>query len=1031
MAATADSSKPRAMCSTPGRCRSTWTAPGGKAGNWLLDPGDIVHIVGCCSLEGGMGNDTVSGGEGYISTRDSSAISASRIVNSLSQGTNVTISTGDSTTAQPGDIVVDSSVIVPSSSTPIGSLTLDAHHDIILQTDTSIASNGAPLAVTLLADREHKGGAGISLMRGASIVTRGGTLTMTVEEPVTAPRGRISLATGSSLDAGFGTINLTATDMDMAEGSGVSAGNINAGIGALTMTKATMSADSPVSSSIRLEVGGLTMTDATLSATSMGDSAITLDVGSLTLDGSVVKAWTDEAFTPTALVKIDAGGVVLRNASELKGAEMSIVADGITIDDSKITALNITGSAVRLVGGSIGLHRSTIDAPHPDADPERWTLYLEAGSIDLSDSLLRTGGRTRIDGGDLKIISDTGTAGIEAAGLVIDAGTVDLQHATLSSSASDLAIDIRTSQLTNNASNLSTPAGYWTVLLREGQTGFPAAALGGLDYRYVQVGVDSTTPVPADRAGQNGIRMEDRLDLHIWVNATREYDGGTYAPFTAVESSDIRPGFQIQPPGSGASFEGWFNDKNAGNGKIVNYGEGDHAFKVTTAGGIPVYNEGQSYYADIHAKHLTATGLSADDKVYNGNRIATVHGELSGAIGNDDVVLEGLTGLFDDKNAGTGKTVTVSGGTLGGGDAHNYTVETGGTTTANIARLEITAAGIMGADKVYDGSPAATLAGSFSQMLPGDQLSIGAAGAVFDNRNAGQNKVVSFNSSVLAGADAGNYLLAGPLTTTASITPRPVTIGLAGPVQKTYDGTVNATLGPAQFTLEGMVPGDALSVSGPVQGSFDTRNVGQSKLVSVSGAFTVAGPDAPNYSIGSSALPSTGAIVEASVSGNVGTITPKSVSLSSIVAESKVYDGTRTATLSGAPSGVIAGDSVSVTGLTGQFDTRNAGTGKTVTVSGATLAGADAGNYSFDGAATTTADIASARSPQTALSPATRSTTARPWPPCPAAFRRAARRLRSASGRPRACSTRRMPAPARPSPSPAACWPAPTPATTS
>ena len=44
-------------------------------------------------------------------------------------------------------------------------------------------------------------------------------------------------------------------------------------------------------------------------------------------------------------------------------------------------------------------------------------------------------------------------------------------------------------------------------------------------------------------------------------------------------------------------------------------------------------------------------------------------------------------------------------------------------------------------------------------------------------------------------------------------------------------------------------------------------------------------------------------------------------------------------------------------GGTATFDTKDIGTGKTVTLSGATLAGADAGNYVLDAVATTTADI--------------------------------------------------------------------------
>src|SRR6266849_5624668 len=58
----------------------------------------------------------------------------------------------------------------------------------------------------------------------------------------------------------------------------------------------------------------------------------------------------------------------------------------------------------------------------------------------------------------------------------------------------------------------------------------------------------------------------------------------------------------------------------------------------------------------------------------------------------------------------------------------------------------------------------------------------------------------------------------------------------------------------------------------------------------------------------------------------------------SFTAANKVYDGTTTATvLTRSPGSVISGDAVSLTGGTATFDTKNVGTGKTVTLTGAAL----------------------------------------------------------------------------------------------
>jgi hypothetical protein len=75
----------------------------------------------------------------------------------------------------------------------------------------------------------------------------------------------------------------------------------------------------------------------------------------------------------------------------------------------------------------------------------------------------------------------------------------------------------------------------------------------------------------------------------------------------------------------------------------------------------------------------------------------------------------------------------------------------------------------------------------------------------------------------------------------------------------------------------------------------------------------------------------------------------------SATAADKVYDGLTSTTASVSVSG-IGGDDVSATYTTADFDTKDVGTGKTVTVSGIALAGLDAPNYNL--AATSATDQA-------------------------------------------------------------------------
>ncbi|MDR0495657.1 MAG: SUMF1/EgtB/PvdO family nonheme iron enzyme [Treponema sp.] len=79
------------------------------------------------------------------------------------------------------------------------------------------------------------------------------------------------------------------------------------------------------------------------------------------------------------------------------------------------------------------------------------------------------------------------------------------------------------------------------------------------------------------------------------------------------------------------------------------------------------------------------------------------------------------------------------------------------------------------------------------------------------------------------------------------------------------------------------------------------------------------------------------------------TVKQKPLVISGIEAENKVYDGTRAVTFTGTAviSGVIEGDEVEFETKGAAFEDANAGEGKTVSLSGCTLSGADADNYAL------------------------------------------------------------------------------------
>jgi hypothetical protein len=339
--------------------------------------------------------------------------------------------------------------------------------------------------------------------------------------------------------------------------------------------------------------------------------------------------------------------------------------------------------------------------------------------------------------------------------------------------------------------------------------------------------------------------------------------------------------------------------------------------------------------ANVTPASLVITGVAATNKVYD----ATTAASLTGAagvtpFGGDSVSVTGSgSGVFADKNVGTGKAVTVSGFTLTGADAGNYVPVQPSGVTADITPASLVITGIGAANKVYDATTAATLTGTAAvAALGSDVVTVGGAGAgSFADKNVGTGKAVTVSGFTLSGADAGNYVVVQPSGLTANVTPASLTITGVGATNKVYDATTAASLtGTAGVTPLG---GDAVSVSGTGIGVFTDKNVGTAKAVTVSG-FALSGADAGNYTV-------------VQPSGVTADITPASLVINGVGAANKVYDATTAATLTGTASVTALGsDVVSVGGTgVGSFADKSVGVGKTVTVGGFTLTGADASNY--------------------------------------------------------------------------------------
>ena len=426
--------------------------------------------------------------------------------------------------------------------------------------------------------------------------------------------------------------------------------------------------------------------------------------------------------------------------------------------------------------------------------------------------------------------------------------------------------------------------------------------------------------------------------------SNKTYDGGTTASTTLTFTGLVGSETLGQTVGS------TFDNKNVGSNKTVTVNS--ITLADGTNGGLAAnysISAGQTTTANITAKSLTVSGITASNKIYDGNTVATLDPSnvtYSGLVSGDSFA-GSYSGLFSDKNIGTGKTVTIT-SSYSGSDVSNYTVTDQSSTTANITSRPlgvtgITVFGLTVNNKEYDGTvtaPLDTSSISYSGLVDGDDFT-GSYSGVFANANVGNGKTVTITSSY-SGADAGNYTVTNQSSATGNIVPKVLT-ATASASNKTYDGGTTAS---TTLTFTGLVGSETLGQT--VGSTFDNKNVGSNKTVTVNSITLADGTNgglAANYSI------SAGQTTTAN-------ITAKSLTVSGITASNKTYDGSTNVTLdpsSVAYSGLVSGDTFNGT-YTGAFSDKNVGTGKTVTIT-SSYSGADVSNYSVTDQSSTTANI--------------------------------------------------------------------------
>jgi hypothetical protein len=346
--------------------------------------------------------------------------------------------------------------------------------------------------------------------------------------------------------------------------------------------------------------------------------------------------------------------------------------------------------------------------------------------------------------------------------------------------------------------------------------------------------------------------------------------------------------------------------------------------------------------ANITAAGVTiSSGITANNKVYDGTPVATIssnnvvlNGVLGGDAANVKLSTNGYTANFASVGVANGIGVTVSGLTLTGVSATNYTLTEPVGLTANITAAGVTiTSGITANNKVYDGTPVATISSNnvvLNGVLGSDagnvKLSTNGYTANFASVGVANGIGVTVSGLTLTGASATNYTLTLPLMSAANITAKALTI----------------TSVPLPVITSIRLTNSVITITWNSAGG---------------GIYRLQYIDNFNGAVWNDLLPDVMATGLTTSQTNAVDSAPQrfyriKLFNPGITANNKTYDGTTTATIGSnnvVLVGVVDGDTVnlSTNNYTANFMSANVGTGIGVTVGGLTLTGASATNYTL------------------------------------------------------------------------------------
>ncbi len=384
--------------------------------------------------------------------------------------------------------------------------------------------------------------------------------------------------------------------------------------------------------------------------------------------------------------------------------------------------------------------------------------------------------------------------GVSAKGLTITANNVSKQYGVTLSSPVTGSADFTNSGLISPESIGSVTLSYGNGAAAGDAAGSylgsvnPSAATGGTfntsNYSIQYVAGDLTVTQPPTISLTGTLTSVDTI--YGTVSSTPTGFSVTGGSLTSNLTVTAPAGFEVSSDGAYSNSLNLTQTGGVVSATIsvrlaATTGVGSYSGNILVSGGGAVTQSITVPPSAVSALSLAITGVSGISRPYDRTTPASVSGtpNLIGVLAADsgNVTVGGTpTATFISASAGTAKLITVTGYSLAGPAASNYTVTQPTGLTADITPLQLTIQGAAVVSKPFDGDTNAVITGTLVGIIDPDVVTFNGTGT-FASLAIG-NDIAVTSTSTIGGSAVANYSLTQPTGLVGNIT-APHTVDLS------------------------------------------------------------------------------------------------------------------------------------------------------------------------------------------------------------------------------------------------------------